>query len=40
MGSLEPVPLSPDTLMHPADSDSRSVPFVFICAMWHAAQWH
>jgi hypothetical protein len=26
MGSLEPVPLSPDTLMHPADSDSRSVP--------------
>ncbi|BDA49739.1 hypothetical protein COCOBI_14-3590 [Coccomyxa sp. Obi] len=23
MGALEPVPLSPDTLMHPADSDSR-----------------
>lgn len=23
MGALEPAPLSPDTLMHPADSDSR-----------------
>lgn len=27
MGHLEPAPLSPDTLMHPADSDSRSAPF-------------